>query len=167
MSRQLNPFRNMTLDDIDAWIEGPTADAGRKIHDQGGVSDLSLTEDGDLLAWVEGTPRHAVMVFFEDQILTSVCSCAQGNACKHAVAATYEYLLLDSEEVELPAATEDDERLAMLNDLNDETSEVDDYLNGLSRGELIDLILDLADDIPDVDDELAYRAEEAFSKTKN
>ncbi|BCS96783.1 hypothetical protein DSLASN_24150 [Desulfoluna limicola] len=164
MSRQPNPFSNLAPDDIDAWVEGSTADAGRIIHEKGGVSDLSLTEDGDLLAWVEGSARHAVMVFFEDQILTSVCTCAKATACEHAVAVAYESLLLDPDGIALPAASEDDERLTLLSDLNDEASQVDLYLSSLSRDELIELILDLTDDIPEVDEELTCRMEEAFSE---
>jgi uncharacterized Zn finger protein len=164
MPNQLNPFRNMTLDDIDAWVEGPTADAGKKIHTKGDVSELALTEDGDLLAWVKGSPRHAVMVFFDDQILTSVCSCDKPNACEHAVATAFEALHMGSQEIELPVVTEDDERLTLLNDLNDEPLEIDHYLNTLSRDDLINLILDLADDIPAVEEDLSCRAKEAFNE---
>ena len=42
MPSQLNPFRSMTSDDIDAWVEGPTADAGKKIHEKGDVNDLHV-----------------------------------------------------------------------------------------------------------------------------
>lgn len=163
MSRQPNPFCHLTLDDIDAWIEGPTADAGKILHQKGRIVDLSLTEDGDLLAWVEGSPRHAVMIFFEDQALTSVCSCSKINACEHAAAAAYEYLRLASEKIKLPQATEDDARLNLLNELNTEPSEVETYLHQLSREQLLDLILDLADELPAVDEELAFRAEESFN----
>ncbi len=164
MSRQPNPFSNLTSDDIDAWVEGSTADAGKKIHEKGGISDLSLTEDGDLLAWVDGSARHAVMVFFEDQILSSVCTCPKSTSCEHAVAVAYESLLLDPDGIDLPAASEEDERLSLLSDLNDEPSQVDHYLNSLSRDALIELILDLTDEIPEVDEELTCRMDEAFSE---
>lgn len=166
MSSQPNPFCSMTSDDIDAWVAGPTADAGKNIQEKGDVSELSLTEEGDLLAWVEGSPRHAVMVFFEDQILTSVCSCPKTSTCEHAVAAAYEALHMGSEESELPLVTEEDERLALLNDLNDEPSKVDDYLNSLSSDDLINLILDLADDIPAVEEEITCRIEDAFNEAE-
>ncbi|WP_300668174.1 SWIM zinc finger family protein [Desulfoluna sp.] len=162
MSHHPNPFRNLTLDDIDAWIEDPAAKAGKKIHRQGNVIDLSLTEDGDLLAWVEGSPRHAVMIFFEDQTLTSVCSCPKGGACEHAAAAAFEYISLNSKKIKLPIATENDERLNLLNDMNLEVSGAEDYLQQLSRDQLLDLILDLADEFPDVDEELAFRSQESF-----
>ena len=164
MSHQPNPFINMTLDDIDAWVEGSTADTGKKIQQQGGISNICLTEDGDLLAWVEGTSRHAVMIFFEDQILTSACSCTAPGACKHAVAAVYEALYLNSEKIVLPLTNEDDERLTLLSDLNETPSEMDLYLNGLSRDELMDLIFDLANEIPSVEEELSCRMDEIFDK---
>ena len=166
MSSQPNPFCNMTLDDIDAWVAGPTADAGKKIQKKGGVSELSLTEDGDLLAWVKGSPRLAVMVFFEDQILTSVCSCSMTSTCEHAVAAAYEALKMDEEGTGLPVVSEEDERLTQLNDLNDAPSKIDDYLNTLSRDDLINLILDLSDDIPGLEEEITCRIEDAFDEAE-
>ncbi len=164
MSHQPNPFINITLDDIDAWVEGSTADTGKEIQQQGGINHLCLTEDGDLLAWVEGSSRHAVMIFFEDQILTSVCSCAAQGACKHAVAAVYEALYLNSQKISLPVTNEDDERLTLLSDLNDPPSQVDLYLNTLTRDELINLVFDLADEIPSVEEEISCRMEEILTE---
>ena len=162
MSHQPNPFINMTLDDIDAWVEGSTAKIGQKIQKKGGVSKLSLTEDGDLLAWVEGSLRHAVMVFFDDQILSSVCSCDSQGACEHAAAVVYESLRLNTEKKALPIAPEDDERLTLLSDLNEAPSAMDLFLSSLSQDELIDLLLDLADEHPAVEEEIACRMEEAY-----
>ncbi|SCY75644.1 hypothetical protein [Desulfoluna spongiiphila] len=164
MTRHLNPFHSLTHDDIDAWIEGPTADKGKKLHETACVEGIALTEDGDLLAWVEDSARHAVMIFFEDQTLTSVCSCAGVNDCEHAAAAVYAYLAMMAGQEELPIATEDDDRLSLLNELTAEPSEIETYLRQLSREQLMDLVLDLADELPDVVDELSFRAEESFTR---
>jgi uncharacterized Zn finger protein len=63
------------------------------IKRQGRVSDLAVTDDGSLIAWVDGTERYATRVVMdEDGLPDSICTCPYGLDCKHGVAVVIEYL---------------------------------------------------------------------------
>ena len=50
-------FKQLKWDDLEDWFEDAIIDRGHKYQKQGLVSDLSLTDNGDLIAWVSGTNR--------------------------------------------------------------------------------------------------------------
>jgi uncharacterized Zn finger protein len=132
--RSLNDgWATLSWDDLTEWAGPRSVSRGRAYQSQRRVDDLAISEDGWLLASVNGGERYAVTVWCDPErkkggALYSRCTCPVGaDGCKHAVAVVAEYLELLREEVEIPAADEDDERWAMLSGEDDEAGDdVDD-----------------------------------------
>ncbi len=80
-------YKKLTWDDLVDWFEDRIVDRGQRYQSQGRVSELSVTESGDLIAWVEGTKRYATTVeITEGEFLDSWCTCpyAANCVCLHA-----------------------------------------------------------------------------------
>ncbi len=119
----------LSWDDLTEWAGSRSVERGRAYQRQGRVHDLAISEDGRLLATVQGGERYAVTVWCEQSAkkggaLYSRCTCPVGaSGCKHAVAVVAEYLERLGEGAETHAANQDDERWEML---ADESGEEDD-----------------------------------------
>ncbi|WP_165246933.1 SWIM zinc finger family protein [Paludisphaera soli] len=107
-------WRALSWDDLEAWAGEKALERGKNYQAEGRVTDLALTEEGGLLASVEGTEEYATHAWLESRgkrfVLESHCSCPVGYACKHAVAVVVEYLKALAEKREIPTALEDDPR---------------------------------------------------------
>jgi uncharacterized Zn finger protein len=74
--RQLDRFLGLTWNDIEAWAGGKIASRGKSYQRQGRVADLAVTDDGSLIAWVDGSDRYATKVVIdEDGLPDSICTC--------------------------------------------------------------------------------------------
>ncbi len=170
--RPLDRFSDLTWNDIEEWADGKIASRGRSYQRQGRVSDLAVTDDGSLIAWVDGTERYATRVVLdEDGLPDSICTCPYEFDCKHGVAVVMEYLERVENNGPLPKVKEDDERLELLedDDWDDEGSDdenaipedirqdIDDFLKGKTKDQLIELIHDLAEQYPEMARELSDR----------
>ena len=90
---QLDRFSGLTWNDIEAWASGTIASRGKNYQRQGRVSDLVVTDDGSLIAWVDGSARYVTRVVMdEDGLPDSICTCPYQWDCKHGVAVVLEYL---------------------------------------------------------------------------
>ena len=70
-----DPFSDLTWNDIEEWAGGKIVSRGKSYQRQGLVSDLVITDDNSLIAWVDGTKRYAARVVVdEDRLLDSVCT---------------------------------------------------------------------------------------------
>jgi uncharacterized Zn finger protein len=116
-------WADLTWYDVEAWAGTRSLQRGR-------------TEDGALLAWVQGTERYATTVELtpgrrKADRLTAECSCPVGYACKHAVAVVVEYLNALKEGRDVPLAEDDDPRWDVLEDAwpddNDEEGDDEEY----------------------------------------
>jgi uncharacterized Zn finger protein len=169
---QLDRFSDLTWDDIEAWAGGKIVSRGQNYQRQGRVSDLAVTENGSLIAWVDGSARYATRVVMdEDGLPDSICTCPYGLNCKHGVAVVIEYLKRVENKRSVPKAKEDDDRLKLLadedqddepNDAENSMSEdirqaIDGFLKGKTKAQLIDLIHDLAGQYPEMARELCDR----------
>jgi uncharacterized Zn finger protein len=56
---RLDRFPDLTWNDIEEWAGGKIVSRGKSYQRQGRVSDLAVTDDDALLAWVDGTERYA------------------------------------------------------------------------------------------------------------
>jgi uncharacterized Zn finger protein len=161
----------LTYDDLDRW-------AGAKIRTRGKsyikrVDGLHRTPEGQLVAWVAGTEEYATLVRPNEEgghAWFCTCSYADGP-CKHAVAV----LLAAAERVrqkrDIPLLSIDDElHLILFDDRDDITQWHDEeghegtgaeaaakgkpklhkLLDGKSREELLELLVSLANDYPQV-----------------
>ena len=168
-------FEGLTWNDLTSWAGNKIVDRGKRYQRSGYVKDLARTPDGSLVAWVEGTKRYAVRVFFEDDELESICTCPYWDTCKHAVAVVVEYLDSLKRKIEIPGASKKDRRLRLLDEFFDdetwidEDDNLDDFKKGYTqerktyydrflesflkkntKAQLIQLISELAGRFPDV-----------------
>lgn len=175
---QLDRFSDLTWNDIEAWAGGKIVSRGQNYQRQGRVSDLSVTEDGSLIAWVDGSERYATRVVLgEDGLPDSICTCPYGLNCKHGVAVVMEYLKRVEKNRSVPQAKQDDQRLKLLDwdgephdDENvmseDIQQDIDVFLKGKTKAQLIELIYDLAGQYPEIARDLSDRQQLASGNTE-
>jgi uncharacterized Zn finger protein len=172
-------FGDLTWDDLNRWAGSKIASRGRKYQQQGRVSELAQTEGGALVAWVSGSARYATKVEAgDDGMPSSICTCPYELNCKHGVAVVLEYLQRVDQGV--PRAGGGDERLLLLadGDRDDESGqdestlsydaaeEIDAFLQGKSKAQLIELIQELAEQHPEIAQDLIDRRQIVSGDTK-
>ena len=146
------------------------------------MSELSLTQDDALIAWVDGTERYATKVNMDERGLPeSICSCPYEMDCKHGVAVVLEYLMWMEKNRRISKAKQDDERLALLAEkalcdnesdraenalAEDMKKEIEPFLKDRTKAQLIDLICDLAKQHPKMAEDLIDRKQIISGKAK-
>ena len=161
-------FSDLTWDDIETWAGETIVSRGRNYQRQGRVADLAVMDDGSLMAWVDGSERYATKVFMdEDGLPVSICTCPYERTCKHAVAVVIEYLKQVENNRLVLKAKQDDNRLILLADESRDDDEnlrsgdirqdIDNFLQGKTKAQLIELIHDLAGQYPEMARDLADR----------
>ena len=175
---QLDRFADLTWNDIEAWAGGKIVSRGQNYQRQGRVADLAVTDDGSLIAWVDGSERYATRVVMdEDGLPDSICTCPYELNCKHGVAVVIEYLKRVENNRSVPQAKQDDQRLKLLDwdgepydDENvmseDMRQDIDGFLQGKTKAQLIDLIHDLAGQYPEMARELSDRKQVISGNTE-
>ncbi len=164
----LDRFADLTWKDIETWAGGTIVSRGRNYQRQGRVTGLAVTDDGGLIAWVKGSERYATMVVMDEKGLPdSTCTCPYERDCKHGVAVVLEYLKQVENNCRVPKAKQDDERLILLADgirddnedlvSEDMRRDIDGFLQGKTKAQLIDLIHELAGQYPEMARELSDR----------
>lgn len=168
-----NRFADLTWNEIIDWAGKKIASRGRNYQRNGHVSHLAETDDGALIAWVDGTRRYATKVIInaESGLPGSKCSCPYEFNCKHGVATVLEYQKQLEKQSNIPEVRQNDERLRILRtdeyydelfagektrsnaDLQDLTA----YLKSKKMKQLSELLLEFADLYPDVKRELIDR----------
>lgn len=173
----LDRFAELTWNDIETWAGGTIVSRGRNYQRQGRVADLAVTDDGGLIAWVDGSERYATRVAMDEGGLPdSICTCPYGRDCKHGVAVVIEYLKQVENNCRVPKARQDDERLILLagegrdddENLMSEAirQDIDDFLQGKTKAQLIDLIHELAGQYPEMARDLSDRKQVISGNTK-
>lgn len=162
-------FKELSLADLRGW-------AGNKIYNRGKeyitqVSHLSRCEDGTLAAWVNGNDQYATTVRQDEaQEFEYICTCPYDGwgPCKHVVAlllVAAEYLRQNKE---IPLLKPEDslyEAVCLAGDWQDEEDDLGDeapasspqalcrleaFLNTKTRDDLQNMLLDLAEDFPEL-----------------
>jgi len=165
-------FVDLTWNDLEEWAGTRIVYRGKNYQRQGHVSDLAVTEDNGLVAWVDGTMRYAVKVSMEESgVPDSFCTCPYMFDCKHAVAVVIDYLKRIEENSAIPNASRDDTRLAMLEDFDlddglideevllseDMREKIDCFVKGKTKAQLIEFINEIAELYPEVAQDIADR----------
>ena len=165
-------FVDLTWNDLEEWAGTRIVYRGKNYQRQGHVSDLAVTEDNGLVAWVDGTKRYAVKVSMEESgVPDSFCTCPYMFDCKHAVAVVIDYLKRIEENSAIPNASRDDTRLAMLEDFDlddglideevllseDMREKIDRFVKGKTKAQLIEFINEIAELYPEVAQDIADR----------
>lgn len=157
-------LENITLEEIKSWADSKTFSRGRDY--KWNVEAIGLTQDGGIIAWVDGTDLYATHVWMKKDKLHCDCTCPYdwGGPCKHAVALLLVYLdVLDSKK-KIPTIKENDPRLKKLEDgfdwdpdeedwdeeaednipIQTDLDDIKNYLNKLKKTQLQDLIINYA-----------------------
>ncbi len=178
---KLDQFHDLTWYDIEEWTEEKIFSRGRNYQRQGRVSDLAVTDDHGLIAWVEGTRRYATKVVMgKGGLLESICTCPYQFDCKHGVAVVIEYLKQIDNNRRVPKARKDDDRLKRLEDekwdgepdddenvmSKDIQKDIDSFLKGKTKAQLLDLIKELARQHPEIAQDLSDRKQITSGSTK-
>ncbi len=176
-----DPFADLTWDDLEQWAGGKIVSRGERYQSQGRVSELAVTSDGGLIAWVSGTEEYATKVIMDEEGMPdSVCTCPYGINCKHGVAVVLEYLEQVGEDRQIPRASEGDERLTLLEGRGREEvfeegeaglpepvrTEIEPFLQDKSKAQLVDLLLEIAEQHPDIAQDLVDRQQILSGSTK-
>ncbi|MGB6009713.1 MAG: hypothetical protein WBI57_00410, partial [Desulfobacterales bacterium] len=178
---RLDQFSDLTWNDIEEWAGGKIVSRGKSYQRQGRVSDLAVTDDGSLIAWVDGTERYATRVAMDENGLPdSICTCPYEFDCKHGEAVVMEYLERVENNRRVPKAKQDDDRLELLEDGNrddepnddentmpeDMRQDIDGFLKSKTKAQLIDLIHELAGQYPEMARDLSDRKQLISGNTK-
>lgn len=123
-------WERLTWDDLRSWAGSRDLDKGRSYTHR--VSQLQITADGRLLAWVTGTRRYAATArLTQTGTPISECSCPlQIDGCKHGVAVVLAFLEILKQKKSVPSASDNDSRWTVLRDIANETEhefEEDDF----------------------------------------
>jgi uncharacterized Zn finger protein len=181
--KPLDPFPNLTWDDLNEWAGSKIVTRGRSYQQQGRVSALAVTANNALIAWVDGSERYATKVVMdEDGLPGSICSCPYKIDCKHGVAVVLEHLEQVENYHHVPKAKKDDERFELVEDedRDDEPDDDDDsflpedvikeiaaFLKDKTKAQLIELIHELAGRHPDMAQDLADRRQIVSGNVKS
>ncbi len=176
---QAGPFAGLTWDDLEQWAGSQIVTRGERYQRQGRVSELARTADGTLIAWVSGTRRYATKVVMEEGLPDSVCTCPYGLNCKHGVAVVLEYLERIKANRPIASARGNDDRLVLLEDRDLGESpeaeaglpeparmEIEPFLQDKSKTQLVELLLELAEQHPDIAQDLMDRQQITSGSTK-
>lgn len=178
---EMSQLKDLTWDDLNVWAGSKIVSRGRRYQQQGRVSELAHTEDGALVAWVDGSDRYATTVDTDsDGTPNSICTCPYELNCKHGVAVVLEYLERVEHNRRVPRVGSGDERLALLadEDRDDEISEdeialspkagkeIDAFLKGKTKAQLVELVHEIADQYPEIAQDLADRRQIISGDTK-
>ncbi len=109
-----DPYAGLTWEDLEDWAGTTIVSRGRTYQRNSSVSDLGITPEGALIAYVLGSTRYVTQVVIQDGDLTSECTCPYWTNCKHAVAVVLEYLMCLKNDVAVPEILQTDARLDML-----------------------------------------------------
>jgi uncharacterized Zn finger protein len=179
---QLDRFADLTWDDFEDWAGSKIVSRGKNYQRQGRVSDLAATDDGSLVAWVDGTERYATRVVIgDDGLPESSCTCPYELDCKHAVAVALEYLKRVENSKNVPKVAPNDDRLKLLEDEDgddepddddenvlskDMQKDIDGFLKGKTKAQLTDLIHEIARRHPEIAQDLVDRRHLSEGNTK-
>lgn len=174
-------FAELTWDDLADWAGDRIVSRGKGYQNMGRVRDPAVTEDGGLVAWVDGTQRYAVkVVMTDDGLPDSVCTCPYELNCKHGVAALLEYLRRIEAGQTVSGAGRDDPRLKLLDEkvqddenIDEETvispdvrEEIGRFLKRQTKAQIIELVQEIAQAHPGVAREIVDRQQLASGDTQ-
>lgn len=139
-------WANLTWNDLTSWAGSTILGRGRDYFRHKQVKKLALTDDGEIVAWVEGTERYATAVSLDKKgNLWDRCTCPYDDTCKHAVATVLTFLEALKNDDPVAKAKPGDRRLAMI--------------DAADRGEWYDDDFDEDDDFEDEEDEDDFEEE--------
>ena len=116
-------YADLTWEDLEHWAGTTIVSRGRTYQRNNSVSELGITPEGALIAYVLGSKRYVTQVAIQDGDLTSECTCPYWTTCKHAVAVVLEYLMCLKNDGAVPQIPQTDSRLDILRETETPTGE--------------------------------------------
>ncbi len=163
-------YADLTWEDLEHWAGTTIVSRGRTYQRNSSVSDLGITPEGALIAYVLGSARYVTQVAIQDGDLTSECTCPYWTTCKHAVAVVLEYLMCLKNDVTVPQISQTDPRLDILRETEttgeeywnpelgqQNTGSLSAYLEKQTKAQLVELLDELTRAFPDVKEFLEDR----------
>ncbi len=156
-----DPWTQLTWNDLEHWLGAKILGRSQSYQRRGKVIALARTEERTLTALVSGTEIYHTRVKLDSHEptpgLSYTCTCPYWAPCKHAGALVLSYVEKVRQEEEIPAELsgtadslrdavpeEEDEQLSATTLSGTERERLRaDYLDGMSRDELVGLIDDL------------------------
>jgi uncharacterized Zn finger protein len=178
---KLDRFADLTWNDLEEWAGRKVVSRGKNYQRQGRVRELAVTEENGLIAWVDGTERYATQVIMQnDGLPEATCTCPVEWDCKHGVAVVIAYLKRIEDNRPVPKTNQDDARLKLLEDedgnddpteaetaaCGDVQKEIGQFLKGKTKAQLVDLIHAIAQQHPEVAQEIVDRRQLSSGHTK-
>ena len=163
-------FKNLSWDNLREWAGSKIISRGRSYQQQKLVSKLAITDDGTLIALVDGSEEYATKVAMEeDGLPNSICTCPYEFDCKHGVAVVLEYLERVRNNQPVPKVGKNDEPFSLFDDEDPDNdydgdhlslsatdkAKIDTFLKDKTKTQLVELVLELAGKYPEVTRELA------------
>ena len=156
-------FRRLTYSELVEWAGDKIVSRGKSYQRNGMVRELYRTDDGRLLATVDGSFPYHTQIAINNGRLISRCTCPYEIACKHAVAVALEYISCLKSGRLVPLLPADDPLVEWLDDpdIGKEKDEaiipainfVDDLkiqLNKKTKSELIRCLTQLVEKHPQI-----------------
>ncbi len=114
MAKNQSDFAQLTWDDLTIWAGSTSLSRGKSYKNQ--VQDLNMTEDGGIIAWVQGSELYATNVMIDSSgKLSASCSCpSHWNPCKHSVALVLSFLDSLKSKQDIPEASVNDRRFRLI-----------------------------------------------------
>lgn len=114
MSKKDPGFAQLTWDDLATWAGSTSLSRGKSYKNQ--VQDVNITEDGGIIAWVQGSELYATKVMIDSSgKLSASCSCpSHWNPCKHSVALVLSFLDSLKSKQDIPEASVNDRRFRLI-----------------------------------------------------
>lgn len=154
-------FRALKWSELDKWAGSRTTSKGKDYQQTGRVKEIKRTPERKLLAMVQGRKEYFTEVTLENGVLSSICTCPVGRDCKHGVAVVLEYLELLKQGKEVPVLSEGDPFLLRVRRMQEGTETFEslkpgksprpplrEWLEGLNKGELIDILMEFSEKSP-------------------
>lgn len=132
-------FSEIGLEEIEYCCAEPVLYRGEQYHDKGHVKDVTVDKKNNRIKTnVQGQSLYSVGFYVEGGEVQGDCNCPYGGVCKHIVAALFE--IMEVGPVNLP------EDNIGLTPSTEGVKLVQNHLNGLSKEELVNLVLRYAPD---------------------
>jgi len=152
-----DPFKELKWNELQDWAGEEATAQGIKYQEEGRITEIMRTLEGNLVAWVGGEVGYFAEVSLKRGKLNSICTCPAGSNCKHGVAVVLEYLERIDLEEEIPVISEGDMLISRVKtghvghenfgtyDSDESSLQIlRNYLEQLDKQELIDIVVTFA-----------------------
>ncbi|PKK88562.1 MAG: hypothetical protein CVV64_18345 [Candidatus Wallbacteria bacterium HGW-Wallbacteria-1] len=181
VSDKIEMAATFTFENINSHFSEKVMQKGQSLFRANSVIDPRATSTEEVMAWVMGGSRYATRLVCKANKIWTTCSCPYGGSCKHAAALALKILDLQKQGKSLLQVDPTDWRLVLtaspsqsssisLNESSPEqtgTSDLQPFLETMTRPQLIELITQYASDHHMIAKDLSLRFSKANGDVKS